>query len=336
MGVIQPVESENLPKGSNFLQSPFWGDFKSRFGWQAHSFSVQGHPLLVLLRRLPGGVSLAYVPHPLSTLAPERQALLGELAGELPKYLPSGTLAVRYDIAWELPLRLAEWGIPKAQKAAMDIQPPSTVVLSLEAEEEQLLQAMKRKTRYNIRLAARKGVETRLEPDEFLQEWYELYRETAERDQIEIHSYDYYHSLLELSQAQGTEGPQLNLVSARHEGELLAGIIVGIYGRRATYMYGASSNRKRNLMASYAVQWEAIRLAKNSGCAEYDLFGIPPADDPEHPMHGLYRFKTGFGGRVVHRPGTYDVPITPVRYALFRQVEKARKFYYKKMKKRRN
>ncbi|HKK65709.1 MAG TPA: peptidoglycan bridge formation glycyltransferase FemA/FemB family protein [Clostridia bacterium] len=336
MGVIQPVESKDLPKDSNFLQSALWGAFKTRFGWQELAFSVQGEPLLVLVRRLPGGVSLAYVPHPLSALTPERRSLLGELADDLPKYLPAGTLAVRYDLAWELPMQLKEWGIPRARKAAMDIQPPSTVILSLEAEEEQLLQAMKRKTRYNIRLAARKGVETTLEPDSFLQEWYELYRETAERDQIEIHSYDYYRSLLELSRAQGADGPQLHLVSARHEGDLLAGIIVGIYGRRATYMYGASSNRKRNLMASYAVQWEAIRLAKNSGCVEYDLFGIPPADDPEHPMHGLYRFKIGFGGRVVHRPGTYDVPISPIRYALFRQVEKARNFYFKKLKKGRN
>jgi len=336
MGVIQPIESKDLPRGSNFLQSALWGYFKSRFGWQVLAFSVQEHPLLVLLRRLPGGVFLAYVPHPLTTLAPEQRSLLGELAGELPKYLPSGTLAVRYDIAWELPLRLKEWGIPNARKAVMDIQPPSTVILSLEDEEEQLLQGMKRKTRYNIKLAGRKGVEITLEPDEFLQEWYALYRETAERDRIEIHSYDYYHSLLKLSREQGSGGPQLHLVSARHEGDLLAGIIVGIYGRRATYMYGASSNRKRNLMASYAVQWEAIRLAKSSGCGEYDLFGIPPADDPDHPMHGLYRFKTGFGGRLVHRPGTYDVPILPIKYALFRKVEKARNFYYKKIKKRGN
>src|SRR6056297_4245276 len=211
MGVIQPVEPKDLPRGSNFLQSAFWGAFKSRFGWQELAFSVQGQPLLVLLRRLPGGVSLAYVPHPFSTLTPERRSLLGELAGELPKYLPSGTLAVRYDSPWELPLRLKEWGIPNARKAAMDIQPPSTVILPLEDEEEQLLQGMKRKTRYNIKLAGRKGVETTLEPDGFLQEWYVLYRETAERDQIEIHSYDYYHNLLELSREQGSGGPQLHL-----------------------------------------------------------------------------------------------------------------------------
>lgn len=340
MGVIQQVELKELPESSNFLQSQFWADFKSSFGWRPYAFSVKNHPLLVLVRKLPGGVSMAYVPHPFEELEPEKRSLLGKAAEELSEYLPGNTLCVRYDLAWELPLNLVDWGIPTARKAPMDIQPPSTVILSLVGDEEVLLKSMKRKTRYNIRLSGRKGVKTKVEENKFLKDWYELYRETAERDQIAIHSYEYYHSLLESADAAEhasknlCEGPRLRLISAHHEGDLLAGIIVGIYGRRATYMYGASSNHKRNLMASHAVQWEAIKLAKESGCKEYDLFGIPPADDPEHPMHGLYRFKTGFGGRVVHRPGTYDVPASKLMYGMFRQVERARTYYFKKFKKR--
>ena len=348
MGDLRAVELCDLPESSNFLQSPFWAAFKSAFGWRPYSFSVYGYPLVALVRALPGGVHLAYVPHPFQDVEAEQHYLLGKAAEQLRRFLPSRTLCIRFDIAWELPVRLAEWGIPSARKAPMDIQPPSTVVLSLDAEEDALLQAMKRKTRYNIRLAGRKGVTTHIEPDEFLEEWYNLYRETAERDQIAIHSYEYYQALLEMANRSdendtsvraaatigGRNRPKLHLISARHEGDLLAGIIVAVYGSKATYMYGASSNYKRNLMASYAVQWEAIRMAKQAGCTEYDLFGIPPADDPEHPMHGLYRFKTGFGGRVLHRPGTYDVPLSVPAYQVFRSIEKARNYYYKKLKKR--
>lgn len=333
MGSFEAVELDELPESSNFLQSPFWAAFKSGFGWRPYTFLAGSAPLLVLVRTLPAGVHLAYVPHPFQELEPEQRFILGEAALELPRHLPPRTLCIRFDVAWELPVQLEAWGIGTARKAPMDIQPPSTVILPLEAEEEALLHAMKRKTRYNIRLAGRKGVTTRVEPDSFLYEWYELYRETAERDHIAIHSYQYYRSLIDLAN-KSEKGPSIHMISARHEGDLLAGIIVGVYGRRATYMYGASSNYKRNLMASYAVQWEAIRLAKKAGCSEYDLFGIPPADDPQHPMHGLYRFKTGFGGRLVHRPGTYDVPLSKPGYQLYRTLEKMRNFYYKQLRKR--
>ncbi len=336
MGDFHKVELDELPASSNFLQSTFWAAFKSSFGWRPYTFSVEGYPLLVLVRALPGGVHLAYVPHPLQDIETEQRSLLGKAAEGLPDYLPPRTLCVRFDLAWELPVQLEEWGIPSARKAPMDIQPPSTVILPLEREEEALLQAMKRKTRYNIRLAGRKGVITAVEPDSFLNEWYELYRETAERDQIAIHSYEYYRKLIEMANSSTEAGirPKIYLISARHAGDLLAGIIVGIYGRKATYMYGASSNYKRNLMASYAVQWEAIKLAKQAGCSEYDLFGIPPADNPEHPMHGLYRFKTGFGGHILHRPGTYDLPVSTPGYQVFRSAERLRNYYYKKFKKR--
>lgn len=333
MGSFEPVELDELPGSSNFLQSSFWAGFKSVFGWRPYTFTVGTFPLLVLVRTLPGGVHLAYVPHPFQDVEPEQQSILSDAVVELPRYLPARTLCIRFDIAWELPVQFEKWGLKSALKAPMDIQPPSTVILPLDAEEEALLQSMKRKTRYNIRLAGRKGVTAGVEPDTFLDEWYELYRETAERDRIAIHSYEYYRTLLEMAN-EAEKGPSLRMISARHEGDLLAGVLVGIYGGRATYLYGASSNFKRNLMASYAVQWKAIKLAKNAGCSEYDLFGIPPADNPQHPMHGLYRFKTGFGGRIVHRPGTYDVPLFKAGYRVYRTLEKMRNFYYKQLKKR--
>ena len=87
-------------------------------------------------------------------------------------------------------------------------------------------------------------------------------------------------------------------------------------------------------MPSYGLQWRAIRLARQRGCSFYDLFGIPPDADPRHPMHGLFRFKTGFGGRVVNRLGCYDVSWRPLAYRLYSGAEALRRAYYRGWRKR--
>jgi lipid II:glycine glycyltransferase (peptidoglycan interpeptide bridge formation enzyme) len=104
---------------------------------------------------------------------------------------------------------------------------------------------------------------------------------------------------------------------ADHEGEFLAAMFLVISNKRATYLYGASSDRKRNLMATYAIQWEAIRMAGGAGCEEYDMFGVAPNGYRSHPMHGLYRFKSGFGGKMFHRMGCWDYPLNKSEYDLF-------------------
>jgi lipid II:glycine glycyltransferase (peptidoglycan interpeptide bridge formation enzyme) len=85
-------------------------------------------------------------------------------------------------------------------------------------------------------------------------------------------------------------------------------------------------------MPNYALQWRAIEDAVGSGCAWYDMFGIPPADDPSHPMHGLYRFKTGFGGSIVHRLGAWDAPVRPLAAGLFRLAERGRDVYFHRLR----
>ncbi|NBF40559.1 MAG: peptidoglycan bridge formation glycyltransferase FemA/FemB family protein [Spirochaetes bacterium] len=340
------------------MQSAFWARFKQQFGWSPHLFAVgdlhsgaasasgsrPDMPLLVLTRRLSPGMHIAYIPH--GPEAPELVAagaagaagaavgVLAELAAEVAERLERRPLFVRFDVSFE---EAATGGLVRAP---VDIQPPSTVIIDLTPEEEALLGAMKPKTRYNVRLAGKRGVDVRAgrvrapadKPADDLDRWYELYRETAERDRIAIHSPAYYRALFDTAGAY--PGVDLSLLVAEHEGELLAGIIVLRFGGTATYLYGASSNHKRNLMAPYALQWEAMRRSREAGAAHYDLFGVPPADDPGHPMHGLYRFKTGFGGRILHRAGGWDYPARPAGYALYRTAERARTFYYKRVKKR--
>ncbi len=119
---------------------------------------------------------------------------------------------------------------------------------------------------------------------------------------------------------------------ASFEGENLAAIITLFTKNQAIYLYGASSNSHRNLMPAYLLQWQAIQDAKNHGCQSYDFYGIPPTDDENHPMHGLYRFKTGFGGEIVHRTGSMDVNLSPL-YAPYAVAEKLRLIWFKKIKK---
>ncbi len=336
---INSVELLKLPKSSNILQSQYWGNLKGAFGWTPYSFEYNGMALLVLLRKVFGKYSIAYIPHgPDLGSDDQRGSKLKEIGLEVKKNLPKGCFALRFDLPSGLfttePVKF-NMG-PELKKASSDIQPPDTVFVSLKETEDNIMGRMKSKTRYNIRLSFRKGVIVTKEGVDSLDKWYDLYCETAVRDKITIHSKEYYKKVFELSaeNAKVSENPEIALFQAAYNNKILAGIIVSIYGTRATYLYGASSNEHRNLMPAYALQWEAIKYAKARGCTEYDLFGIPPVNDPEHPMIGLYRFKTGFGGDILHRPGCWDLPLKPVVYMVYRWAESVRLFYYKKIRKK--
>lgn len=327
---------------SNFLQSGYWGKLKGETGWNPIPLKLTYNgntvPLLVLTRTFKGTLSIAYVPHgpQIDVAAEDREYFLNKLSRDLLEYLPLATFFIRYDLLWgetgadNFPGKLNFSGI---HKAPMDIQPPDTVIIDLKPSEDEILVAMHKKTRYNIKLAARKGVEISLGNADDLTAWYDLYKTTSERDKIAIHSLSYYQKVFTMAEKSAT-APDVKMFLAKHEGDLLAGIIVLIDGDRATYLYGASSNGKRNLMPAYALQWEAMKTAKEAGCGTYDMFGIPPVNNPDHPMYGLYRFKTGFGGEIHHRLGAWDYKYSSLVYPVYRILEALRKFYYKTLKKR--
>jgi lipid II:glycine glycyltransferase (peptidoglycan interpeptide bridge formation enzyme) len=370
---VVPLEANFTEDAStaSFLQSGLWGEFKSAFGWTALRFALEGSGpqarLLVLVRRLPAGFSFAYVPHGPEAEPSEcsRAEFLALLSASLRPFLPPRCLFIRFDPPWyevEARERVVEEeggagpsagrggearrpsiGLP-LHRAAYDVQPPDTVLVDLRPGEAEILASMKPKWRYNIRLADKKGVAVEASGPESISEFYELYRETSLRDRIAIHPEGYYRRLFALAagKPEGSAGStmrsspsfDLRLWIARHDGKALAAIITLFYGDQAVYLYGASSDEGRNLMPAYALQWAAMRAAKASGCASYDLFGIPPDGDPDHPMAGLYRFKTGFGGEIVHRAGSWDYPLRPSAYVCFRAAESARTWWYKGFKKR--
>jgi lipid II:glycine glycyltransferase (peptidoglycan interpeptide bridge formation enzyme) len=366
---LSPAELAICSGASSFLQSDFWGNFKARFGWKALAFSVEWEtgsdpvkqttalPLLVLYRRLGPGVGFAYIPWG-PELPPDynnaaRVTAAAELAAVLRVFLPKDTAFIRFDFPWcsdELILK-------PFIRAAADVQPPDTVLVDLAPDETTILGNMKSKCRYNIGLAEKKKVTLRFVPASQIAAdtstagdmavFYHLYKETAVRDGISIHSIEYYHALFDEAAKHNIA---VRLYIASHEGEDIAGIVTLFRGREAVYLYGASSNHKRNLMAAYALQWQAMRDAKAIDCHYYDMFGIPPRppeEAPDHPMSGLYRFKTGFigngtvgssaGGRIVHRSGSWDYRCRPLVSALYSTAEKVRKKIWdikKKLKRR--
>jgi len=323
-------------------------------------------PLLALYRRLGPGIGFAYIPWG-PELPPDyndaaRIAAAEETAAALRAFLPKDTAFIRFDFPWLTDRLISE----PFTRAAADIQPPDTVLVNLVPDEAAILGSMKSKWRYNIGLAGKKGVAVRfaqaspeVSPTASLPTantsdysiaagmtaFYRLYRETAARDGISIHSIEYYHALFDEAAKHGVTA---RLYMASHEGEDIAGIVTLFRGGEGVYLYGASSNHKRNLMAPYALQWQAIQDAKAAGCLYYDMYGIPPRppeEEPNHPMAGLYRFKTGFigdetagsaggtvgsaviftGGKIIHRPGSWDYRCRPLMSALYSAAEKTRK-----------
>lgn len=270
-------------------------------------------------------------------------------AKTLSSFLPKNTLCIRYDIPLDFYtcedrdfynhslINLSKTCRLPVKKTHTDIQPPDTVLLDLSKSPDELLSCMKPKWRYNIHLAEKKGVTVTpftadsADLDTAIDTFYALFETTAKRDGIAVHAKTYYKDLFALSKTF-PNAPKITLWLAKHEDDSLAGIITLFCKREAVYLYGASSNVKRNLMPAYLLQWNAIQSAKEYGSAFYDFYGMPPTDDEHHPMYGLYRFKTGFGGTIVHRPGSVDVPVSPF-YSFYIAAERLRAFYHKRIKK---
>ena len=357
---------KNTSTASSFLQSDFWAGFKERQGWAVHHLCVKYQKeseeksfyFILLTRCLAFNFYLGYVPMFPNVL--EKESLYSELLTSIAKAFyvefKYKLIFIRFDLDLSLKvdnsggggshtdeakrphLTLKKNNGFKIKKAKTDIQPPDTVILDLTLTEDELLSQFKSKWRYNIRLSEKKGCIVKrmdMNSDEEIERslliFYELYKTTSSRDGIAIHSFDYYKDLFIL--AKKYPDVCLTLYVALHDEKPLGAIITLFYKDEATYLYGASSNEHRNLMPTYLLQWQAITDAKEWGAKIYDFYGIPPTDEPHHPMAGLYRFKTGFGGMIVHRIGSIDVFKSQFFYKLYSLLEDLRSFYFKKIKK---
>jgi peptidoglycan pentaglycine glycine transferase (the first glycine) len=315
---------------SHILQTSPWGELKAHFGWTAERIAVtRGDDIvagaLVLFRPLPMRLgTLAYVPKgPVldfddevvgTELVRGLDQLMRQRRAILLKIEPDRVADLTFNV------RVAKFGF---RPSPQTIQPPRTSVIDLERGDHEILAAMHPKTRYNIRLAAKKDVVVRAGTAADLPAFNSLMHVTGERDGFAVHSPDYYAAAYQLF----VPADRARLFVATYEERVLAGIFVFVYGRRAWYFYGASGEVERQRMPNYALQWAAMQWAKSRGCTTYDLWGIPDEDEATLDAHyldrnddlwGVYRFKRGFGGQVRRFAGAYDRVYDPLLYQAYK------------------
>ena len=205
------------------------------------------------------------------------------------------------------------------------IQFRNTVLIDLQSDEDEILARMKQKTRYNIRLARRKGVVVRPGGEGDLALLFHMYAQTALRDGFVIRDEEYYHSLWHSFLPPKTTiinkklEPVCEPIIAEAEGEPVAAAVIFRFAGKSYYMHGMSRPIHRNKMPNYMLQWEAISRAKAAGCEYYDLWGAPDSFEEKDPMWGVFRFKQGLGGEVQRTIGAYDLPLKPFFYKIYSQ-----------------
>lgn len=200
--------------------------------------------------------------------------------------------------------------------SAEQIQFRNTVMVDLSSSEDEILMRMKQKTRYNIRLAGRKGVSVRVGKKDDLSTLYKMYAETSLRDGFVIRDEAYYHLVWNTFMDLGMAEPLI----AEVEGEPIAALVLFWFAGRAYYMHGMARGLHREKMPTYVLQWESMRRAKGAGCEVYDLWGAPDEFSEKDSMWGVFRFKSGLGGQVQRTLGAWDYAPRPMLYKLYSQV----------------
>lgn len=309
---------------THLLQTGSWGELKSSFGWKPIRIITGGSGVQILFKTIPGGFTVGYIPKgPVGEINDELLREIDRLCRE------NKAVFVKLEPdAWE-DAQAIEDLITKGWRPARTIQPRRTILLSLNESEEEILAGMKQKTRYNIRLAEKKGIVVK--PSSELDAFHQMMLVTGKRDGIGVHAPEYFRKAYELFHQQG----QCEILSASFEGKPIAAIMVFAIGKTAWYMYGASTELERNRMPTYLLQWEAIRWAKQHGFENYDFWGIPDQDEDKleesfvkkqvhEGLWGVYRFKRGFGGKVVRTAGAWDRVYYPALYNIYMQIMKLR------------
>jgi hypothetical protein len=338
MDISSKTTAALLPTDILF-QTPYWAQVKSRQGLEPRAFDIAtGGPwgdVLVLLAGI-GGRKAAIVPQG-PELAPAQEdygTFIENLSLALAGHLEPDVAFIRYDLPWTSPysgeLRAGgRQSFPEARVREMrmnmgtrhwnirktfeDLTVASSLVVDIGGDEDAVLGRMKPKTRYNIGLARRKGVTVRCAGPESLPDFFDLYCQTARRNGFESCGYGHFAALFQ-SLASSPGHSELLFLLALHGRDILAGAIVGISGKAANFLYGASANTKRHLMAPSLMHWTAMLHARERGCTTYEMGAVSPGADPSHPFYGLYRFKTGFGGRIEYRCGSWDFPLDQDAY----------------------
>ena len=309
---------------AHLLQTSSWAAFKQAFGWSAVHLKAEHCAAQILLRRLPFGLSIAYLPK--GPLGSQWQELWLQVDA-LCRNHHAIFLQVEPDLFEPLPEEVRTQWLAGFSFEEHTIQPRRTIIIDLQPTEEQILASMKQKTRYNIRLAQRHGVQVR--PSTDLDGFYRMMQTTAQRDGFALHSAEYYRKAYDIFEPQG----QAVLLEAILDQKPLAYLMAFLQHERAWYFYGASDDEMRNLMPTYLLQWEAMRWAKANGAKLYDLWGIPDEDEAvleeqftqrSDGLWGVYRFKRGFSGQVMRSAPAFIRVYNPLLYRAYKMMQSRR------------
>ena len=306
---------------SQFLQSWQWGELQKKSNHKIFRLGIKQNNRLVasaffVKKTLPLGRSYFYCPRgPIVN----SQLILEFLLSEIAKLAEQEkALFFRFEPERELRIKNLEFRIFKT----LDIQPSKTILLNLSKSEEELLKNMHQKTRYNIRLAEKRGVEIIEAKTEDFSEFWGLMEKTSQRDGFRLHDKNHYQAILEElnNEKKSNYSPIAKLLLAQYQGRTIAAVLLVLFGDTVIYLHGASSNEHRNVMAPYLLQWSAIKLAKELGHKYYDFYGIDAIKWP-----GVTRFKKGFGGEILKYPGTFDLVFSKELYTLYRLIRRVRR-----------
>ena len=314
----------------NFQQSIEWSKVKT--SWKSEiilsedsSGKINGS-LMVWIRKIPFFGNIMYSPRgPICDIHNiEILKQLTEGAKELAKKYNAIVLRIEPDILSSdesfrsIMIDLGYQIKDDAKNFREEIQPRYVFRLNIKDKtEDEIFAGFHQKTRYNVRLATKKGVTIKEGTKEDLKEFHKIMVETGARDGFIIRSLDYFERMYDSMAPQ-----HMKLLMAYHEDKPIAGTIPIMYGNKTWYLYGASSNSYRNLMPNYLLQWEMIKMAIARKDDIYDFRGVSGVVDKDHPQYGLYRFKKGFGAEFTEFIGEVYIPFKPITYKLYKFAEK--------------
>lgn len=312
----------------HFLQTPAWADVKERWDWRGILvFNARGEltgSLSVLIRPIPFLGSILYAPRGPVCNRHDGNVIAQLLAGV--REIASLRRGILFYMDPDIPCddrafraMMTSVGFREREDRHFgNIQAQHVFRLNLDGRtEDEVFSAFHQKTRYNIRLASRRGVKIQAFsgagyiPEQALSAFSRLMDETGRRDGFVVRDKEYFRRIF------SALGGDAVLYLAYLDGKPIAGTIGVFHGRKAWYLYGASGGEHRGVMPNYLLQWTMIRRAIETGCVMYDLRGVPGTVSEKDPLHGLYRFKKGFSGDYTKFAGLFTLVYRPIPAAVF-------------------
>jgi len=305
---------------SPFLESFEWGELQEEYGYDIFRYGIKENEKIVgaatlIKKSLALNLNYFYIPRgPVIS----NQSIFDFFINEI-KTIANKEKCIFLRIEPEFKIEFSKYKIVQS----LDIQPSKTLVMNLTKTENQLLEIMHQKTRYNIKLAEKRGVNIYEANINNFEKFWELAEKTSNRDNFRLHNKEYYRKmLLKVNNVKYFKKDELiiKLFFSEYNNKNISANIVSFFGDTVTYLHGASDNQYREVMAPYALQWHVIKLAKSLGYKYYDFYGID-----ENKWPGVTRFKSGFGGEELNYEGTFDLILNKNYYNIYRILRKIRR-----------